>query len=166
MILPISEGLRRALFLFTKGAERLNTRSEGTDDAGMARYFWLIYLILDRRLHFSPITAVLLCQYKTEHHVIAANAYLLFGQKSTNLTILFSESECRIVQLIWNRFLGSSAWFKTPTNWLSVIIDHRNTTNNLPIVCALYFMVAWLSIFSIVALLHYLQAVLLSSPGL
>ena len=50
--------------------------------------FWLKCLVLDRRLHFSPITAVLLSQYKSEqHHVIAANAYLLFGQKSTNLTI-------------------------------------------------------------------------------
>ena len=27
-----------------------------------------------------------------------------------------SESESRIVRLIGNRFLGSSAWFKTPTN--------------------------------------------------
>ena len=116
MILPISEGLRRALFLFTKGAARLNTRSEGTDDAGMARYFWLKSLILDRRLHCFPITAVLLCQYKSEHHFIAANVYLLFGQKSTYLTIFFSESECRIVRLIGNRFLGSSAWFKTPIN--------------------------------------------------
>ena len=52
--------------------------------------FWLKCLVLDRRLHFSPITAVLLSQYKSEqHHVIAANAYLLFGQKSTNLTIFF-----------------------------------------------------------------------------
>jgi hypothetical protein len=39
-----------------------------------------------------------------------------------------SKSESRIVRLIGNRFLGSSAWFKTPTNWLLVIIDHRNTT--------------------------------------
>ena len=31
---------------------------------------------------------------------------------------------------------------------------------DLPIVCALYFMVAGLSIFSIVAVLHYLQVVL------
>ena len=27
-----------------------------------------------------------------------------------------TESESRIVRLIGNRFLGSSAWFKTPTN--------------------------------------------------
>jgi hypothetical protein len=33
-----------------------------------------------------------------------------------------------IVRLIGNIFLGSRAWFKTPTNWLSVIIDHWNTT--------------------------------------
>jgi hypothetical protein len=33
----------------------------------------------------------LLSQYKSkQHHVIAAKAYLLFGQKSTNLTIFFS----------------------------------------------------------------------------
>jgi len=32
-----------------------------------------------------------------------------------------SESESRIVPLIGNKFLSSSAWFKTPTNWLSVI---------------------------------------------
>ena len=52
---------------------------------------WLKCLILVRRLHFFIITAVLLSQYKSEqHHVIAANAYLLFGQKSTYLTILFS----------------------------------------------------------------------------
>ena len=35
-----------------------------------------------------PITAVLLSQYKSEqHHVIAENVYLLFGQKSIYLTI-------------------------------------------------------------------------------
>ena len=40
--------------------------------------FWLKCLILDRRLYFFPITAVLLRQYKFEqHHVIAANVYLL-----------------------------------------------------------------------------------------
>ena len=129
---------------------------------------WLKCLILARRLHSPPpplITAVLLSQYKSEqHHVIAVNACLLFGQKSTNLTIFLvftvliillmdvrniisfanikkthyltrfyekcyfllnyvtrfpenqSESESRIVQLIGNRFLGSSAWLKTPTN--------------------------------------------------
>jgi len=50
--------------------------------------FWLKCFILDRRLHFFLITAVLLNQYKSEqHHVIAVNAYLLFGQKSTNLTL-------------------------------------------------------------------------------
>ena len=55
----------------------------------MARYFWAKRLnILARRLYFPPITAVLLSQYKSEqHHVIAVNAYLLFGQKSTNLMI-------------------------------------------------------------------------------
>ena len=53
--------------------------------------FWLKCLILDRRLHFFPITAILLSQYKSEqHHVMAVNVYLLFGQKSTNLTICFS----------------------------------------------------------------------------
>ena len=41
-----------------------------------------------------------------------------------------NQSESRIVRLIGNRFLGSRAWFKTPTNWLSVIFDDRNTTNN------------------------------------
>ena len=41
-----------------------------------------------------------------------------------------SDSESRIVRLIGNRFLGSRAWFKTPINWLLVIFDDRNTTNN------------------------------------
>ena len=39
MILSILEGLRQALFLFTKWTARLNTRSEDTKDAGMVRYY-------------------------------------------------------------------------------------------------------------------------------
>ena len=38
MILSILEGRRQALFFFTKSTARLNTRSEGTYDGGMARY--------------------------------------------------------------------------------------------------------------------------------
>ena len=41
-----------------------------------------------------------------------------------------SESECRIVRLIGNIFLGSRPWLKKSTNWLLVIFDDRNTTNN------------------------------------
>ena len=41
-----------------------------------------------------------------------------------------SESESRIVRLIGNIFLGSRPWLKKPTNWLLVIFDDRNTTNN------------------------------------
>ena len=53
--------------------------------------FWLKYLILDKRLHFPPITAVLLSQYKSEqHHVIVANVYLLFGQNFDNFFLVFT----------------------------------------------------------------------------
>ena len=41
-----------------------------------------------------------------------------------------SESESRIVRLIGNIFLGSRPWLKKSTNWLLVIFDDRNTTNN------------------------------------
>ena len=40
---------------------------------------------------FFPNTAALLGQNTSEqHHVIATNTFLLFDQKSTNFTILFS----------------------------------------------------------------------------
>jgi hypothetical protein len=53
------------------------------------------------------------------------NCYFLLNYV-TRFPENLSESESRIVRLIGNRFLGSSAFFKTPTTWLSVIIDHRN----------------------------------------
>jgi hypothetical protein len=53
--------------------------------------FWLKCLILDKRLHFPGITAVFLSQYKSEqHHVIAANAYLLFGQNFDDFFLVFT----------------------------------------------------------------------------
>ena len=41
-----------------------------------------------------------------------------------------NQSESRIVRLIGNIFLGSRPWLKKSTNWLLVIFDDRNTTNN------------------------------------
>jgi hypothetical protein len=118
MILPIFEGLRWALFLFTKWPARLNTllilrvhtMLEWQD------IFWLKCLILDIRLHFFPVTTVLLSQYilhkSKQHHVIAANAYLLFRQKSTNLTILFLVFTVLIILLMDVRNIISFANIK------------------------------------------------------
>jgi hypothetical protein len=63
-------------------------------------------------VHFFPITAVLLSQYKSEqHHVIAEHVYLLFGQKSINLTIfnfhLFTVCVAQCVVLCRSLFVFS-----------------------------------------------------------
>ena len=72
-----------------------------------------------------------ICKYKKNNYLTQFyeiwNCYFLFYYV-TRFPENPSESESRIVWLIGNRFLGSSPWFKTPTNWLSIIINHRNTT--------------------------------------
>ena len=85
---------------------------------------------------------------------------------SSNYVTRFPEnqSESRIVRLIGNRFLGSSAWFKTPTNWLSVIIDHRNTTTHDAFLFQLYYNVY--TVYKILSAKCYIKYQSLQSPPL
>jgi hypothetical protein len=74
----------------------------------------LIILLMDVRniISFANIKKT---NYLTRYDEIW-NCYFLLNY-ITRFPENQSESESKIVRLIENRFVGSSVWFKTPTNW-------------------------------------------------